>query len=143
MISEAAKYQLFTGKQQRLSCFWIGVTCCGRAAMNLLLSHCINYCHLNYLLVPCNQLGTLLHTGQTHWHYFSLQQLHPWVYPAVLIFPLCKQIAPRTRRVAQAQRDQRSDDSAPLVCFANLSDSAGSKADLPIFTPLGPRYECL
>lgn len=86
VISKAVKHQLFTGKQQRLSCFPIGVTCCGRAAMKLQLSHCINYGHLNYLLIPCNQLGTLLHTGQIHLDYSALLQWHPWVCPVVLIF---------------------------------------------------------
>lgn len=62
--SKAVKYQLFAGKQQRLSRFWIGVTCRGRAARKLPLSHCIDYSRLNYLLIPCNQLGTLLHPGQ-------------------------------------------------------------------------------
>lgn len=94
MISKAVKYQLFTGKQQRLSCFWIGVTCCGRAAMKLQLSHCINYSHLNYLLIPCNQLGTLLHGGQIPQHYSALLQWHPGVCPVVLIFPLLKPTGP-------------------------------------------------
>lgn len=72
VISEAVKYQLFTGKKPRFAHFWTGVTWCGRAAIKLQLSHHVNYSHLNDLLVQCNQLGTLLQRGQIRQHYSAL-----------------------------------------------------------------------
>lgn len=99
VISRAAVYQLFTRKGQRLSCFWTTAPRCGRAAIKLQLSHRVNYSHLNDLLVPCSQLGILLHAGQLHQHYTALLLLYPWVFPVVLIFLLLK-VPPSNRRIA-------------------------------------------